>query len=190
MTIGWVTGFFDVPASVFEAGRDFWLGVTGYALSLPRGPRGDFATLVPGSGDAYLRLQRIYDGPAGCHLDFHAPDWAELATRADGLGAQRMLAEEGLVVFRSPGGLAFCVTGDDGGPATPPASRWSGGSCSRVDQYCLDIPADGYDAECRFWEELTGWETREARLRRRACLGRAVLPAGRPPRPVCRQDRQ
>jgi glyoxalase superfamily protein len=79
-TIQWVTGFLDFPAPVFEAGRDFWLGVTGYALSPPRGPRADFATLVPGAGDAYLRVQRTYDGPAGCHLDFHTPDWARLAS--------------------------------------------------------------------------------------------------------------
>jgi hypothetical protein len=63
MTIQWVTGFLDFPASVFEAGRHFWLGVTGYTLSPPRGPRADFATLVPGEGDAYLRVQRTYDGP-------------------------------------------------------------------------------------------------------------------------------
>ena len=55
MTIQWVTGFLDFPASVFEAGWHFWLGVTGYTLSPPRGPRADFATLVPGEGDAYLR---------------------------------------------------------------------------------------------------------------------------------------
>ncbi|MDP3893741.1 VOC family protein, partial [Nocardioides sp.] len=27
-----------------------------------------------------------------------------------------------------------------------------------VDQVCLDIPATGFDAECRFWADLTGWE--------------------------------
>src|SRR5580698_8133006 len=119
MTIRWMTGFLDFPAGGFEAGRDFWLGVAGYALSPPRGPRGDFATLVPGEGDAYLRVQRIYDGPAGCHLDFHAAEWAEVAARAGRLGARRVLAEDGLVVFRSPGGLAFCVSDEDGGPARP-----------------------------------------------------------------------
>lgn len=167
MTIRWVTGFFDLPAAGFEAGRDFWSGVTGYALSPPRGPREDFVTLVPGAGDAYLRVQRIYDGPAGCHLDFHAADQAdqaELAGRAGRLGARQAHAEEGLAVFRSPGGLPFCVCGEDGGPARPPAARWPGGSVSRVDQFCLDIPADAYDAECGFWAALTGWEPRDSPL--------------------------
>jgi len=93
----------------------FWLGATGYALSPPRGPRADFVTLVPGKGDAYLRAQRIHDGPADCHLDFHTRDWAELTARASGLGAQLMHAEDGPAVFRSPGQLPFCVSGEDSG---------------------------------------------------------------------------
>jgi Glyoxalase-like domain len=177
VTVQWVTGFLDFPAAVFEAGQDFWLGVTGYALSPPRGPRADFVTLVPGEGDAYLRVQRIYDGPAGCHLDFHARDWAELAARASGLGAQLVHAEDGLAVFRSPGRLPFCVSGEDGDPVRPPAARWPGGSVSRVDQFCLDIPADAYEAECRFWADLTGWEPRDSQLAQFRYLTR---PAGMP----------
>lgn len=175
MTIRWVTGFFDFPAAGFRAGRDFWLGITGYALSPPRGPRADFATLVPGEGDAYLRVQRIYDGPVGCHLDFHAADWTELAARADELGARRVHTEEGLAVFGSPGGLPFCVCGEDGGPARPAAAQWPGGPVSRVDQFCLDIPAHVYDAECGFWADLTGWELRDSPLPQFRHLAR---PAG------------
>lgn len=141
MTIRWVTGFFDFPAREFGAARDFWLGVTGYALSPPRGPRGDFAALVPGDGDAYLRVQRIYDSPAGSHLDFHAADRAALAARAaraartGRTGARQVHAEDRLAVFRFPGGLPFCVSGADGGPgrrpvagaAVVPGARDSGG---------------------------------------------------------------
>jgi hypothetical protein len=158
MAIGWMTGFLDFPVPVFEAGSDFWHGVTGYRKSPPRGPGGDFATLVPGDGDPYLRVQRIHDGPPGCHLDLHDPDWAECARRAEGLGASRVFAEDGLVVLRSPGGLPFCVSGEDAGPGRPPAVRWPAGSVSRLDQFCVDIPASGYDAECGFWADLSGWE--------------------------------
>jgi hypothetical protein len=175
VTIQWVTGFFDLPGPGFEAGRDFWRGVTGYALSQPRGPRGDFATLVPGDSDAYLRVQRIYDGPPGCHLDFHATDWVAAAARAEKLGARRVHAEEGLAVFRSPGGLPFCVAGEGAGPAVPLAAQWPGPSISRVDQFCLDIPADIYDAECMFWADLTGWEPRDSPLKEFRYLTR---PAG------------
>jgi hypothetical protein len=174
MTIGWVTGFFDFPVSDFEAGRDFWAGITGYALSPPRGPGGDFATLVPGAGDAYLRVQRTAGGPVGCHLDFHTADWAGLAARARRLAARPVHAEEGLAVLRSPGGLPFCVSGEAGGPVRPPAARWPGGSVSRVDQFCLDIPPDVYDAECRFWADLTGWEPRDSSLTEFRRLERAA----------------
>ena len=177
MMIQWVTGFLDFPPAVFESGRDFWLGVTGYSLSRPRGPRADFATLVPGAGDAYLRVQRTYDGPPGCHLDFHALGWADLAARADALAARRVLTEEGLVVFRSPGGLSFCVTGEDGGPTRPAPVRWPCGSVSRVDQFCLDIRADVYDTECGFWADLTGWQLRDGMLSEFRYLER---PAGMP----------
>lgn len=163
MTIQWITGFLDFPVPAFEVGRDFWRGVTGYTLSPPRGPSGDFVTLVPGEGEAYLRVQRIYDGMAGCHLDLHAQDWTNLAERADLLGARRAHTEQGLAVFRSPYGLPFCVSEEDDGPGIPPAARWPGGSVSRVDQFCLDIPADVYDAECAFWADLTGWEPRDSR---------------------------
>jgi hypothetical protein len=194
MATEWVTGFLDFPAMGFEAGRDFWLGVTGYVLSPPRGPRADFATLVPRDGDAYLRVQRTYDGPVGCHLDFHATDWAELAVRARELGARQVYAEEGLEVFRSTGGLPFCVSGENGGPARPPAARWPGGPVSRLDQFCVDIPSDIYDEECGFWAELTGWELRDSRLTQFRYLTRlAGMPlrlllqrTGDPPRTTVR----
>jgi len=188
VTIKWVTGFFDFPVQGFEAGRDFWLGITGYALSPPRGPHGDFATLVPGEGDAYLRVQRIYDGAAGCHIDFHAADCGRLAARADALGARRVLTEDGLAVFSSPGELSFCVSDENGGPTTPLAARWPGGAVTRLDQFCLDIPADAYDAECKFWADLTGWEVRDSPLPEFQYLAR---PSGMPLRLLLqRTDRQ
>lgn len=174
MTIHWITGFLDLPGPAFEAGREFWPGVTGYPSSPPRGPRGDFVTLVPGEGDAYLRIQRIYDGAAGGHLDVHAGDWTDLSERADLLGARRVHTEEGLAVFRSPHGLPFCVSGEDAGPGIPPARRWPGGSVSRVDQFCLDIPAEVYDAECAFWADLTGWAPRDSPLPEFRYLTRAA----------------
>ena len=58
-----------------------------------------------------------------------------------------------MVVLRSPGGFAFCVT------------RWGGeteqvreGATDLVDQICLDIPRDRHEAEAAFWTRLTGWE--------------------------------
>ena len=54
MTVRWTTAFLDFPATTFEVGCSFWQGVTGYGLSPRRGRQGEFATLEPPDGDAYL----------------------------------------------------------------------------------------------------------------------------------------
>jgi hypothetical protein len=66
MLIRWLTVFLDFPADSFDAGVAFWRAVTGYGLSPFRGEAGEFATLLPPSGDAYLRVQRLveWDGEA------------------------------------------------------------------------------------------------------------------------------
>jgi hypothetical protein len=61
--VRWLTVFLDFPAGSFGAGVAFWREVTGSGLSPFRGAAGEFATLLPADGDAYLRVQRIADGP-------------------------------------------------------------------------------------------------------------------------------
>jgi hypothetical protein len=134
----WLTAFLDLTADEFEPAVAFWRQVTGYELSEPRGERAEFATLSPPTGDAFLRVQRVDDGPSGVHLDLHAP----------GLPFE---------VRRSPGGFPFChVSGNES--ARPAPSTWPGGNRSLVDQVCLDIPPEVYDAECEFWANTTGWD--------------------------------
>ncbi len=57
--------------------------------------------------------------------------------------------------------------------------RWPGGSAIRIDQLCLDTPAQTYDDECRFWADLTGWELGDSPL---AQFRRLTGPAGMPVR--------
>src|SRR5690242_21756260 len=71
MSLRWLTIFLDFPAGSFDAGTAFWQAVTGSGLSPARGADGEFATLLPPAGDAYLRVQRLRDGAGGCHLDLH-----------------------------------------------------------------------------------------------------------------------
>ena len=66
-----MTVFLDSPVRVAEG---FWLGVTGASLSVRRGVGGEFATLVPRDGDAYVRVQVVGDPPARSHLDLHVGD--------------------------------------------------------------------------------------------------------------------
>jgi Glyoxalase-like domain len=72
MAFHWRTVFPDLPAGAFSAGVAFWREVTGYGVSPFRGASADFATLLPPSGDAYLRVQRALSCGGGCHLDLHA----------------------------------------------------------------------------------------------------------------------
>lgn len=134
----WLTAFLDLPADEFDEAVAFWQAVTGYAVSAPRGEHDEFATLVPPSGDAYLRVQRVDSGSSGIHLDVHAVD-------------------QPFEVHRSPGGLPFClVSGAES--VRPDPVTWADGNRSMVDQVCIDIPPEVYDEECAFWAEVTGWE--------------------------------
>jgi hypothetical protein len=151
MDVRWMTGFLDTPSRVAEP---FWQAVTGSGLSARRGPGGEFATLLPGGGDAYLRVQVVGDGPARAHLDLHVVGPAAQARRAVELGAAVVCEENGLVVLRSPAGLAFCLVAWSGEAVRPVGGR------SLVDQLCLDLPVDGFDAEADFWAALTGFARR------------------------------
>ncbi|MEV6490564.1 VOC family protein [Actinoplanes sp. NPDC051633] len=144
-----MTGFLDSPGRDAEG---FWAEVTGSALSARR-DGGRFATLVPAEGDAFLRVQIVDDGPPGGHLDFHVADVAAAAAEAREAGASVVSSADGLVVCRSPAGLAFCLVGWQGERVVPPPVRGS-----VVDQMCLDVPVADFDGELRFWAALAGWE--------------------------------
>jgi hypothetical protein len=168
MSLRWLTVFLDFPAGSFGAGVAFWREVTGYGLSAARGADGEFATLLPPSGDAYLRVQRIRDGAAGCHLDLHVDTATEsleaAADRARAAGAAIRHREEGLVIAQSPGGFPFCLVTWNGERAVPPplAAPGGEGGASRVDTLCLDVPPGEFERELAFWAAFTGRETRPA----------------------------
>lgn len=154
----WVSAFLDFAPGGFDRGVEFWLGVTGYALSDRRGGAGEFATLVPPDGDDYLRVQRLGNGSGGLHLDLHVADPSISAEAAVELGAKVLVRHEsGYVVLRSPGGFVFCTVRHEASRPPAPAT-WPDGTRSQVDQVCLDIPPELHDAEVEFWEGLTGWE--------------------------------
>jgi hypothetical protein len=147
-----MTCFLDSPGA---GGEPFWLAVTGSTLS-PRRDGGVFATLIPGRGDAYVRVQ-VTGVAARTHLDLHVSGVPEAAREAVALGA-RVVREAGdLVVLRSPVGLEFCLVGWHGERERPAAVRWPGGQSSLLDQVCLDVPAAQFEAEASFWSALTGW---------------------------------
>ncbi|GAA3804449.1 VOC family protein [Nocardioides panacisoli] len=160
MTVNWLTAFLDLAPASYDAGVGFWAALTDDDVSPSRGVEGEFATLLPSDGDAYLRVQRLGRGPDGLHLDLHVDDPRDAAERAVGLGA-REVADLGYYVMASPGGFTFCLVPGAGGERARP-SVWPGGQVSALDQVCVDVPAARFDAECAFWAALTGWELRGA----------------------------
>ena len=158
MSPDWITAFLDFAPAGFDDGVRFWSSVTGYDVSPPRGDADEFATLVPGDGDAFLRVQRLGEGADRIHLDLHVPDPRAAADRALTLGATEV-ANHGYVELRSPGGFPFCFVPHHES-TRPRATTWPGGHSSLLDQVCLDITGSSYDSESRLWRELTGWEER------------------------------
>ena len=150
--VRWLWVFLDEPAPDFEESMAFWAAMTSTTPSPRRGEDGQFLTLLPDAGDAWIKMQATGVGQ-GIHLDFDVDDVHEAADVATGLGARRIGAiGDTVVLMRSPGGFGYCFT-TTGTPRTQ--ARETGRDL--VDQVCLDLPADVADAERTFWADLTGW---------------------------------
>jgi hypothetical protein len=173
MSLRWLTVFLDFPADSFDAGVAFWREATGSGASPVRGPASEFATLLPPTGDAYLRVQRVVkervaQGGGGYHLDLHIDtatrSLSETAAQAEALGARIQLVGDGLIVTDSPGGFTFCLVPWRGETVVPKPLVTDGGAASRLDALCLDIPPADFERECSFWTSLTGFGIRPARV--------------------------
>ena len=158
----WLHAFLDVPDELAEPTARFWAAVTGAAIGAPWPGNPEFRSLEPAAGSRYLHVQR-HGGPPRLHLDLTSPDVDAEAARLVGLGAAAGVRERWWQVLTSPGGLPFCLVTETPGRSCPAAVRWPGGQRSLVDQLVLDVPADRYDAECRFWRETTGWTPQACR---------------------------
>lgn len=162
--IVWTTAFLDGGAAAWPATLDFWTRATATRLSAPRGPDDEFVTLLPDDGVAFLRAQRTTAGAPRVHLDLHVDDVRRAADEAVALGARQVLSARH-VLLSSPGGLPFCVVAADGieGPRPAPR-RWTAPDgrthTSLLDQLAVDVPADRWEPEVRFWQALTGWAAR------------------------------
>lgn len=153
--VPWIQVFLDTPAASFEQAVDFWSAATGWQPSERRGEDGQFLTLVPPAGAAYVKLQAV-DRPAGVHLDLDTADRPAAIERARDLGASTAWTYHDVEVMRSPGGFVFCQTLLRGEPVL------ARDGATILDQVCLDIPREHSDAETAFWSELTGREVQEA----------------------------
>lgn len=175
MAVVWTTAFLDLPSALHATGLAFWGAVTATTPSPPRGDEGQFVTLEPAEGDAYLRAQRLGDAPR-VHLDLHVEDVDAHTALAGALGATVVLRADHVVLV-SPGGFTFCLVRDRGERARPAPVVGTLGAVSIVDQVCLDVPPEAFERECAFWSALTGWELHAGSRPEFAALAR---PAGIP----------
>lgn len=158
-----MTAFLDLSSDHHAEGASFWSALTGYDTSPVRGTAGEFATLDPPDGDAFLRVQRLHDGVDRIHLDLHVADPRAAADHAVRLGAREVAdhTEDGYVVLTSPGGFEFCFVGHRES-ARPRPTTWPTGHDSLLDQVCVDVPHEHFEAERAFWAALTGWPERSS----------------------------
>ncbi|WP_227981607.1 VOC family protein [Nocardia spumae] len=153
--IRWNWIFVDRPADRFDEAFTFWTAISGTRLSRRHGEFGEFATLEPTPGDAYVAAQAV-GGAGGAHLDIDVEDLDRARRTARDLGATLVADHDTWSLVHSPSGLAFCLTSGDGSHIPAPVTGPEGDR-SRVDQLCLDIPPSAYAAETEFWAALTGW---------------------------------
>ncbi|MEI2778077.1 MAG: VOC family protein [Tetrasphaera sp.] len=171
----WLTLFVDVPESRHQPAAEFWQAATGYRLSPTRGELEEFATLVPPTGDAHLRLQRVRDGDTRLHLDVHVDDVGVAVDRAVAAGAvlTRQLAH---AILRSPAGFVFCLVPSHGESRPATANSW-GTHRSRPDQLTIGVPRHLWAQERTFWTDLTGWQVSGSA---RPGLARLQVPSAMP----------
>ena len=147
----WIQIFLDTPSAAFDDAVAFWSAVTGWQPADRRGEDGQFLTLLPAAGSAYIKVQAV-DRPAGLHLDLDSADRPAAIELARSLGATTAWTYHDVEVMRSPGGFVFCQTLVDGSPVL------ARDGSTILDQVCLDVPPDLWDAEVTFWRDLTGRE--------------------------------
>ncbi|GAA3305398.1 hypothetical protein GCM10020218_106910 [Dactylosporangium vinaceum] len=114
----------DVPRADHDATVAFWSGALGAPLERV-GQYPEFSGAKLPDHDMIVLAQRLGDGPARVHLDFHTDDVDAEVARLERLGATRLERAGNWQVMRDPAGLVFCVVLDRPGVLTEAnATRW------------------------------------------------------------------
>ena len=115
----------DIPGDDHDQGLAFWQAAIGQELAqIERHPEYHGAVL-PHQQQVALLVQRLGDGPARVHLDFHTDDIDAEVARLEKLGATREQQVQDWHVMRDPAGLVFCVVPVEAGTLDENnAQRW------------------------------------------------------------------
>jgi predicted enzyme related to lactoylglutathione lyase len=164
VVITWLAAFADVPEPLVDTALRFWTAVTASTVGEAAGDRDEYLPVAGPDEDPYLWVQRVQrpESDGGWHLDLMVDDLPAAVRQATGLGAELVRQVPGLIGLSTPAGQSFCLLAAERERRRARPRRWPTGQHSLLDQLCLDIPARAFDAECRFWSELTGWPQRSS----------------------------
>jgi hypothetical protein len=98
----------DVPPEDHDREMAFWQAATGRPLTRVDSHPEYHGTALP-SGENWLLIQRLGQGPARMHLDIRTDDLPAEVARLEELGAQRVAQVHSWQVMLDPAGLPFCV---------------------------------------------------------------------------------
>lgn len=173
----WVYLFLDVPEPLWKSALEFWPAATCATASAARGEDHQFVTLLPPTGDPWVKLQAIGEPTGRVHVDIDSADRAAAVAGSLTEGAVPVWNYRDVAVMRSPGGLLFCHTLAD--PQRRP--RLDRGDIDTVlDQVCIDIPSRMWDTEVTFWQNLSGRQLEQGLRPEFAFLGDQGDAAGSP----------
>jgi hypothetical protein len=99
----------DVPADDHDQELAFWQAAIGQELQRNQRHPEYHGTLLPHHRQVGLLVQRLGEGRARVHLDFHTDDVEAEVARLERLGARREQQVQDWCVMRDPAGLLFCV---------------------------------------------------------------------------------
>jgi predicted enzyme related to lactoylglutathione lyase len=99
----------DVPEDDHDQELAFWHAAIGQQLAqIERHPEYHGA-LLPRQDHLGMLVQRLGEGPARVHLDFHTDDAEAEVARLEKAGATLERKVQDWYVLRDPAGLLFCV---------------------------------------------------------------------------------
>lgn len=114
----------DAPAAEHDAEVAFWQAATGEQLK-PLEKHPEYSGGMLADGHLGLLVQRLDDGPARVHVDFHTDDVNAEVARLEALGAERIRQVDFWWIMRDPAGLVFCIVPEPAGSLDDSnARRW------------------------------------------------------------------
>ncbi|MGI8793281.1 MAG: VOC family protein [Acidimicrobiales bacterium] len=160
--IRWLSASIDCDRHSLEDTWAFWAAATASTPSEPWGDDGEHRSLLPEMGDSHAHVQgNSRPGEAGgVHLHVHVDDLDAAGAGIEEAGGEVTDTSDSRLAAVTPSGFTLCLVPGDASTSrrrAPPVSIPGAGDLL-LDQVCIDVPHDRFDAEQQFWRAFTGFE--------------------------------